>query len=154
MSVREGSIFVSMAVWKSSLFLMVIGLVMIAAGLIWRSYRQRRQTLKGHTTATVVRLLTREDPSAKDSQFSMKHYPVFEYYADSRRYTEVYPFGSYPARYKTGQQLPIDYDPASPRDFEIHVNTAGDILPTLLYTGGVILLCIGAVLFIIFASRS
>ena len=144
----------STAVWKVSLVLVIIGLIMIAAGLIWRSYNHSRQVLKGHTTATVVRQLTREDINAKDSQFSMKFYPVFEYYADSKRYSEVYPFGSYPARFPTGKKLLIDYDTDNPKDFEIHINTLTSVLPGLLYTGGVGLLCIGAVLFIVFAART
>lgn len=136
------------------MFLMAAGLLMIAAGIIWRNWRRSRETLQGHTTARVIRLLPREDLSGRTSQFKTEYYPVFEFYADSKRYSEVYPFGSYPSKYKVGQQLQIDYDPANPGDFEIHDRTLQDMLPALTYYAGVIFTSAGAVLFLVFAART
>ena len=143
----------STGIWKLSMFLIIFGLLLTAAGLIWRYCIRSREILKGHTVARVVKLLSREDTTGTAGAYSRKYYPVFEYYADSKRYSEVYPFGSYPSRFRTGQQMQIDYDKNNPKDYEIHVRTYRDILPAALYFGGTGMIALGAVLFIIFAAR-
>ena len=138
-------------IWILSFVCLVAGLIMTAAGLILRSYKRSRQQLAGHTYGRVIDLKLRELPGTnKNNNFRNLYFPVFEFYANGKLYRENYPYGTYPSSFKVGDEVRIDYDPDDPHEYELRHNSIKDMLPSIIYTGGVALTCAGALFFIIF----
>ncbi len=135
-----------------SFFLILAG----GAGLIWgtvlRIMRQRERVLEGETKAKVVDLVLRGDETHTGG-FSNKYYPVFQYYANGKHCETVFDEGAYPAAWKIGQTVYIEYDREDPSVYRIRRIAPKDMLPTVLYAAGVGCVLIGTVMFIIFALR-
>ena len=139
------------AIWVLSFVCLAAGLAMTAAGLILRSYKRSRQQLTGHTSGRVINLELRELPGTyKSHTFRNLYFPVFEFYANGKLYRENYPYGAYPSSFRVGDEVQIDYDPEDPHEYELRQKNLKDMLPSLIYMGGVSLTAAGALLFIIF----
>ena len=139
--------------WNFSLFLLIMGLIWIAAGLVLRAYYRRMQELKGHTRARVVDLVLREFPDSSNAQFSNRYYPVIEFYANGKLFKENYPYGSYPSSFQVGDEVWIDYELSDPHEYEIRKTSLSQAAPNVLYFGGIVMVVTGALLFLVFAAR-
>jgi len=141
------------AMFYCSFVLILTGMAAFAAGLIWRHYRRQQEVLKGHTTASVVRLELRTAGDQAQGLYQNRYHPVLQYYAQGQLYEKVHSEGAYPSRWEKGQKIPIEYDLHDPDDYRIFVRQKGDAWPVLLYYGGIVLLAAGILLFIRYALR-
>lgn len=141
--------------WAVSLFLIVLGLACVAAALAYNAYRKDRELLSAHVTAKVVDIVSMEDNHPGDNyRFSHRFHPVFEYYANGKLYKEIYPQGSMPGRWHTGEEVKLRYNPRDPSDYEIDSGERKENLPLMLEAAGIFFIVLGALLFISFASRN
>ncbi len=141
------------ALFNFSFILILAGMAAFAAGLIWRHYRRQQEVLKGHTTASVVRLELRMAGEKAHGPYQNRYHPVLQYYAQGQLYEKVLSEGAYPSKWEKGQKIPIEYDLQDPDKYRIHVRQKGDTWPILLYYGGIVLLAAGILLFIRYALR-
>lgn len=130
--------------------MIVLGLAMLAAGVILKAVDREKEIYKGHARAKVVEHRRRDE----DGRYRSRLYPVLEYYAEGMLYKVVYPHGSYPARWNIGKELNILYEPTDPEEYCIVEATFRYWLPQILQAGGILFLLIGVVSFIRFASRA
>ena len=135
-----------------SLVTLLLGAACIIAGAIMRARRRAEREYEGETKAKVVDLLLREDPLPSGG-FRNKYYPVFQFYAGGKLCEKIYPFGAYPAAWTIGQSVDLEYDPADPSNFRIREPDLRQVLPTVLYMGGYVLVVIGIILFLFYALR-
>jgi len=135
-----------------SFFLLLLGGGCCLGGWILRIRMQREHTYEKETRAKVVDLVLREDDASRGS-FRNKYYPVFQYYANGKLCETVYPEGAYPAAWKVGQPVMIEYDPEEPTEYVIRKSALKDLLPGILYGGGMAVMLAGAILFLRFALR-
>ena len=140
--------------WTASLFLLLLGLACIAAGVILTLVLAERSALKGHTVARVVDLQLREDPHAGNKQFRHCFYPVLEYYADGKLYKQVYPKGSYPSVWKVNQAVKLDYDPEDPNIYALSDQSMRKRLPAVLSAAGILMVVTASMFFLRFATRT
>lgn len=139
--------------WLMSFLMILGGLGSLICGLVLDEYRKRKEFYKGHTKAKVISLEVQEDPDATQG-FRHSYYPVLEYYAEGKLYTQVHDEGSYPSRYKVGDEFFLAYDPEAPEYYMITEISFQRLLPRLLYMLGVLLLVSGTIIFICFAFRT
>ena len=132
------------------MWLIVLGLVMLVAGVILKAVDREKEIYEGHATARVGELVRRDG----DGRYRSRYYPVLEYYAEGMLYKVVYPSGAYPARWEVGKELNILYEPADPEKYCIVENSVRLVLPQILQTAGIAFLLLGVVSFIRFASRA
>ena len=142
------------SLWTASLFLVILGLLSLAGGVVSRIYQHYREAGRGRVTARVVDLVLKESDGA-DSRFSYKncYYPGFEYYAGGKLYKIVHPKGSYPSAFHVNQAVKLTYDREDPANYEIARNNIWGTLSAALYGAGVACLCGAFLLFISFAQR-
>lgn len=162
--------------WTASLWLIVIGLGLIAAGMILAVYDQSRELYRGHARARVVELARVEE----DGRFRSRYYPVVEYYANGMLCkvtlahmggsdSYLHPFGNIltsglpgkksgmlsrrPGPWEIGYEVNILYDPANPEHIQVLPSNLRTNLPALLGGAGVILILTGVFSFLRFANR-
>lgn len=139
--------------WTASLFLVVVGLVFLAAGTAIRLYLNYKDPGKERVTARVVDLVLQEPKNEKQvGRYKNCYYPVLEFYAEGKLYKIVHPEGSYPSAYRIHQELLLSYRKDDPEDYRIIKNTFQDILPELLSVLGVVCILAGCVVFALFAA--
>ena len=139
----------SRGLWYASFVLLIIGLIMLAAGRILAQYDQGKELLKGKVTAKVVSLEERET----EGPFRSRYYPVFEYYAKGSLHKVTYPYGSYPCHFSPGQEVRLAYDPEDPTVYRILEQSPRRALPQILTVGGMALLILAVFIFLRFAAR-
>ena len=141
--------------WTASLFLVILGFLLLIAGALCRVYVNYKEPRRGRVTARVVDLLLQE-PVSQDQIRIYKncYYPVFEFYAEGKLYKITHPEGSYPSAYRLNQEIRLNYDKDDPTDYVIVKNTALDILPEVFSALGVVCILAGCVLFGLFAART
>ncbi len=142
-----------MTLWYVSLWCLILGTVLLAAGYILKELYRHRDTWKGHTIGKVVELVLHPARNPQ-GQFRESFYPVIEYYAKGHLYRVEAEEGTWPSIYEINQELPIDYDPEDPAVFQISQKDFRSRLPEYLYACAITLLCAGALLFLRYALRS
>lgn len=140
--------------WAASCFLVIFGMLLLAAGTVCRIYFNGREMWKGRTTARVVELLLQE-PRQRDGRAPYKncYYPVLEYYAEGRLYKVLYPKGAYPSPFHVNQELWVRYNQANPQEYKIEEKTPKRFAAGFLYWAGVSCVAAGCIIFVIFALR-
>ena len=80
--------------WTASLFLVILGFLLLIAGALCRVYVNYKEPRRGRVTARVVDLLLQE-PVSQDQIRIYKncYYPVFEFYAEGKLYKITHPEG-------------------------------------------------------------
>ena len=139
--------------WNASVWLVFLGLALIAGGKIYSYVTISKMRLRGMTEGKVVDLVLREETGKSAPAFSNSLYPVIEFYANGKLYKEVWKEGSYPSRYKIGDKVQIRFREYSPSKFIIAGATIQEKLAVFLQWAGVILIGIGIIIFIRFALR-
>lgn len=140
--------------WTASLFLVILGLLFLAAAAFCRFYFNYKETRRGRVTARVVDLLLQEPERPEQARlYKNCYYPVLEFYANGKLYKIVHPEGSYPSAYRMHQELRLNYNKDDPEDYVIAKNTFRDVLPEIFSVLGVICIFAGCILFALFAAR-
>ena len=155
----------------------MIGLGLIAAGMILAVYDRSRELYHGHARARVVELARVEE----EGRYRNRYYPVVEYYANGMLCKVMvsdqdasdafrHPYRHYlqpglpsrrsfgrqgrPEAWEIGYEVNILYDPANPERIQVLPSNLRTNLPALMGGAGVVLVLTGVFSFLRFASRS
>ena len=141
--------------WTASILLIAAGILLLIGGTACQAVLSYRQKEKLSVRAKVVDLVLGPHRGAAGSGglFANRWYPVFEYYAKGKLYKVTDPHGSWPSRYRVGQEISLDLERSDPSRYEISTDTAKKTAASVLYASGVVCLLAGCVIFVKFALR-
>lgn len=107
------------------LFIIAIGVIFILASLwMGRDARRLKQVCTAQESGVVIDFYVSD--SISDGRRKYMYYPIVEYTAGDRLYTERFEIGSSSPGYREGQAVVIGYNPNAPQEFYIvgdHSNT-------------------------------
>lgn len=133
---------------------LVLGILMAAAGAVFRAYWREKEPYKGRATATVVEVVPGEpDTLGRASGIHDYFYPVFAYYANGHLVKAKHRKGSNPPSFSTGQKVELKYDLNDPSHFELYKPERHDQIGRLLYIGGMCAIVGGCVCYLLFGLR-
>ena len=134
--------------------LILLGVVFIFAGFLFKRYRSIHAKYQGRAEAKVVEIVTgHPDEKGKESGVHDYFYPVFAFYADGRLIRKRYRYGSNPCRFALNQTVTVRYKPSNPSIFIIERENYLERRARILYNIGIMMVLIGAVIFLVFANR-
>lgn len=134
--------------------LIILGALVMLAGVICRNYRTSREHFKGRAEATVVEIVADEpDAHGKEQGIHDYFYPVFAYYADGRLIKQRYRYGSNPCRFHLNQKVKIHYKQTDPSVFVLERKDSMEQTARFLHYAGLFLIIMGGIVFILFANR-
>lgn len=141
------------ALWNVSLFLVLLGVICLVAGVALAAWLQDQKRMKGHVKARVVDFEMKPDQGTGRGQFQNACFPVIEYYANGFLYKKTLEKGAYPSPYQIGDGIEIDYDLNDPNRYRVRARSGQEKLAWGLSRGGMVLTAIGIFLFLRFAVR-
>ncbi len=139
--------------WIASIVLLILGIVVAAAGFVLRIYGRRDRPYAGYAEAEVVEIVPAARDSSVHSAFQNRQAAVFQFYADGKLIKITDDLDSYPCPYALHQRVRISYDPDNPNHFEPLNEERTQYGGTALNLVGVFLMVLGCVCFFLYASR-
>ncbi len=139
--------------WIRGVVLIILGLIACIAGLVMKLYAATRRPYPGYAEAKVVDIISVERDRYAEARFRNRQAAVFEFYADGKLIKIVDREDSYPCPYHLYERIRISYDPANPEHYRVITAERERILAFILNAAGIILILIGVVIFILYASR-
>ncbi len=141
-----------LGIWSEGI--LILGIILTAAGIIYRAYLKEKEPLKGRVSATVVEIVT-GPPDIKGAEKGIHDYfyPVFAYYANGQLRKEQYEKGSNPPSFYKGQKVALKFDLKNPGNFQIEKKEREEQLGSLLYFLGLGMILAGLILYLLFGLR-
>jgi len=136
------------------LFFCALALFFVAYGLRTLIQARRFAATASHATGTVVDTTTAwVDPDGRDpsdTTGAWLRFPVVRYQtASGQTVTFRSRTGTQPSPYKVGQQVPVLYNPADPRDARIDTFVMTRLLPGCLIAFGAFFFVLGIVILLV-----
>ncbi|MCD7746228.1 MAG: DUF3592 domain-containing protein [Lachnospiraceae bacterium] len=139
--------------WIKGVVFIILGLIACIAGVVMKLYAATRRPYPGYAEARVVDIISVERDRYAESRFRNRQAAVFEFYANGKLIKIVDREDSYPCPYHLYQKVRLCYDPADPEQYRVITAERERTLSVVLNAVGIVLILIGVLIFILYASR-
>lgn len=142
----------ALGIWSEGI--LILGIILTVAGMIYRAYLKEKEPLKGRVSATVVEVVAGPpDGNGAAKGVHDYFYPVFAYYANGQLRKERYKKGSNPPAFYKGQKVTLKFNLENPGDFQVEKKEREDRIGSLFYFLGLGLIFAGLILYLMFGLR-